>query len=113
MDPQQRLLLERGYEALYAAEKCRLLLSSSLTGVFLRVAALEYAELLAASPASASVYALTGSTHSIASGRLSYMLGLHGVVRHMTACARRRLSSTTQWCAPSCVANAPDVSQQV
>ena len=78
MDPQQRLVLERGYEALHAAGLDRAQLGGSLTGVFLGLTAMEYAQLLAASPAGGSVYAATGSAHSIASGRLSYVLGLHG-----------------------------------
>ena len=78
MDPQQRLLLESGYEALHTARLDRASLGGSLTGVFVGIAANEFAQLLAASPAGASVYAATGSSHSIASGRLSYVLGLHG-----------------------------------
>merc|ERR1711995_259728 len=51
----------------------------SLTGVFLGIAANDYAEVLRSSPAGCSVYAATGSSHSIASGRLGYVLGLHGL----------------------------------
>ena len=44
--------------------------------------------MLRASPAGASVYAATGSAHSIASGRLSYELGLHGpCVSYDTSCS--------------------------
>ena len=78
MDPQQRLLLESGYEALHTAWLGRASLGGSLTGVFVAIAANEFAQLLATSPAGASVYAATGSAHSIASGRLSFVLGLHG-----------------------------------
>jgi acyl transferase domain-containing protein/NADPH:quinone reductase-like Zn-dependent oxidoreductase/acyl carrier protein len=78
MDPQQRLLLECGYEALHAARLDRVSLGGSLTGVFVGIAANDFAKLSTASPVSASVYAATGSAHSIASGRLSYALGLHG-----------------------------------
>ena len=88
MDPQQRLLLEHGYEACHSAHLDRTALLGSLTGVFLGIAATEYAQLLASSPAGDSVYAATGSTLSIASGRLSYVLGLHGpCVSYDTACS--------------------------
>ena len=78
MDPQQRLLLECGYEALHAARLDRVAVGGSLTGVFVGIAAQEFGSVLAASPAGGSVYAATGSALSIASGRLSYVLGLHG-----------------------------------
>ena len=52
-----------------------------LTGVVGGIAASDYAGLLRASPAGASVYAATGSAHSIASGRLAYEHGLHGPSR--------------------------------
>ena len=88
MDPQQRLVLERGYEALHAARHERSTLGGSLSGVFLGIAANEFGQLLAVVPAGASVYAATGSSHSIACGRLSYVLGLHGpCVSYDTACS--------------------------
>ena len=88
MDPQQRLLLEHGYAALHDTLLDRAALLSSLTGVFLGIAAAEFAQLLSASAAGSSVYAATGSTHSIACGRLSYVLGLHGpCVAYDTACS--------------------------
>ena len=88
MDPQQRLLLECGYAALHTAALDRSALSGSLTGVFLGIASTEFAQLLALSPAGGSVYAATGSSLSIASGRLSYVLGLHGpCASYDTACS--------------------------
>ena len=78
MDPCQRLILDRGYTALHGAKLERASLVGSLTGVFLGFAGSEFAPLLAASPAGGSVYGATGATSSIASGRLSYVLGLHG-----------------------------------
>ena len=88
MDPCQRLLLERGYAALHAAALGRAALSGSATGVFLGFAGTEFSQVLAASPAGRSVYAATGATCSIASGRLSYVLGLHGpCVTYDTACS--------------------------
>ena len=88
MDPQQRLLLERGYAALHGAALLRAALLGSLTGVFVGIGASDYAELLRRSPAGSSVYGATGSAHSIASGRLAYVLGLHGpCVSYDTSCS--------------------------
>ena len=88
MDPCQRLLLERGYSALHDAYLDRTALSSSLTGIFLGFAGSDFAQVLAAPPTGGSVYAATGSAVSIASGRFSYALGLHGpCVTYDTACS--------------------------
>ena len=94
MDPCQRLVLERGYSALHDASLDRAALSGSLTGFFLGFAGTEFPQLLAASPAGGSVYAATGSALSIASGRLSYVLGLHGpCVSYDTACSAALVAS--------------------
>ena len=88
MDPQQRLLLERGYSALHEIGIDRDALNGSLTGIWLGIASQEYAQILAITPAGGSVYAATGSSLSIAAGRLSYTLGLNGpCVSHDTACS--------------------------
>lgn len=88
MDPSQRLLLERGYAALHDANLDRTALGDSLTGVFLGFGSSEFAQLLAASPLASSVYAATGWSGSIASGRLSYTLGLFGpCASYDTACS--------------------------
>merc|ERR1712138_30847 len=66
----------------------RAALGGSLTGVFLGFAGSEFSQLLAASPAGGSVYAATGSSASIAAGRLSYALDLHGpCASYDTACS--------------------------
>merc|ERR1712091_425643 len=88
MDPCQRLLLECGYEALHDSALDRAALVGSLTGVFLGFAGSEFAQALTATPAGSSVYSATGSSASIASGRLSYALGLHGpCASYDTACS--------------------------
>jgi 3-oxoacyl-(acyl-carrier-protein) synthase len=88
MDPCQRLVLEFGYAALHDAPLDRTALGGSLTGIFLALSDREFAHMLRASPAGGSVYAATGSTASIAAGRLSYILGLHGpCVSYDTACS--------------------------
>jgi acyl transferase domain-containing protein len=87
MDPQQRLLLEYGYSALHSTGFDRSQLVGSPTGVFLGIATTDFSLVLAASPAGESVYAATGGALSIASGRISFALGLHGpCVSIDTAC---------------------------
>ena len=88
MDPCQRLVLERGYSALHDASLDRAALGGSLTGFFLGYAGNSFFDILAASPAGGSVYAATGWSISVAAGRLSYALGLHGpCVSYDTACS--------------------------
>jgi acyl transferase domain-containing protein/acyl carrier protein len=79
MDPQQRLLLEVGWEALensgYAPDQ----LAETPTGVFVGICNGDYYQMLMDSPTTdVDAYAATGSAHSVASGRLSYLLGLRG-----------------------------------
>ena len=78
MDPQQRLLLEIGYTALHAAHLFRGSLLGSCTGVYVAYSSSDFTQVLANSPLGMSVYSATGSVGPIASGRLSYVLGLHG-----------------------------------
>ena len=91
MDPQQRLLLELGYEALHghSLRVASLLGSSVDTGVFVGIERPDWATVQAAVPElHNSVYAATGGTVSVASGRLSFVLGLEGpCVSVDTACS--------------------------
>jgi len=88
MDPQQRLLLELGYEALHGACLIRGQLAGSLTGIFLGFGGSDFSGLLSMTPEGRSVYAATGYASSIASGRLCYILGLHGpCASYDTACS--------------------------
>ena len=89
MDPQQRLLLEHGYRALHGARLERGALMGTVSGVFLGIAANDWADVLKASKRlGASVYAATGSSHSVASGRVSYVLGMQGpCASYDTACS--------------------------
>ena len=88
VDPCQRLVLEHGYAALHGARLDRLVFGGSLTGVFLGFSGSEFSKILALSPAGSSVYAATGSAASIACGRVSYVLGLHGpCATYDTACS--------------------------
>ena len=75
MDPQQRNILEHGYIALHGGN---VLSERFMVGVAIGITQTEYARILESSPAAYTVPATTGATLSIASGRLSYILGLHG-----------------------------------
>src|ERR1700682_2096640 len=77
MDPQQRLLLECSWEALEHAGIDPLSLRGSATGVFVGIFAQGYA---IGAPEQLGSYGLTGAgvSVSVASGRVSYVLGLEG-----------------------------------
>lgn len=79
MDPQQRLALEVAWEALENAGYAPDQLSGSQTGVFMGICNSDYFQLLAAGGNDAlDTYTATGGAHSVASGRISYVLGLQG-----------------------------------
>jgi acyl transferase domain-containing protein/acyl-CoA synthetase (AMP-forming)/AMP-acid ligase II/acyl carrier protein len=77
MDPQQRLLLEVSWEALEHAGVAGDELANSETGVFIGISNSDYAR-LGSGTASIDPYVGTGTSSSIAAGRISYFLGLHG-----------------------------------
>ena len=89
MDPQQRLLLEVTWEALEHAGIAPDKLSGSRTGVFVGINTNDYSQLfLQNGAAQLDAYYASGIAHSIASGRLSYVLGLQGPsVSLDTACS--------------------------
>ena len=90
MDPQQRLLLEVTWEALESAGQAPDKLSGSRTGVFMGLCTSDYADLQISSNdlTKLDAYHASGIAHSIASGRLSYVLGLQGpCVTLDTACS--------------------------
>jgi acyl transferase domain-containing protein/ubiquinone/menaquinone biosynthesis C-methylase UbiE/acyl carrier protein len=90
MDPQQRLLLEVTWEALERAGLPPDKLSGSRTGVFVGLCTSDYANLQVRSldVTKLDAYHASGIAHSIASGRLSYVLGLQGpCITLDTACS--------------------------
>jgi acyl transferase domain-containing protein len=90
MDPQQRLLLEVAWEALEHGGQAPDRLAGTATGVFVGIGTNDYAHLQARAGAIDQVdpYFATGTAHSVAAGRLSYVLGLRGPsVAVDTACS--------------------------
>jgi acyl transferase domain-containing protein/NADPH-dependent curcumin reductase CurA len=78
MDPQQRLLLEVAWESLWDAGRSPESLAGSATGIFVAVYNSDYSRLLFEDPAAIGPNTSAGSSHSIASGRLSFLLDLRG-----------------------------------
>ncbi|MCW5313964.1 SDR family NAD(P)-dependent oxidoreductase [Nostoc sp. KVJ3] len=77
IDPQQRLLLETTWQALESAGQNPQQLRNSQTGVFIGAMTQDYAQLSYA-PEAINAYTGSGTSISVAAGRLSYVLGLQG-----------------------------------
>jgi acyl transferase domain-containing protein/NADPH:quinone reductase-like Zn-dependent oxidoreductase/short-subunit dehydrogenase/aryl carrier-like protein len=90
MDPQQRVLLEVTWQALEHAAIAPSSLAGSNTAVYVGITTQDYAVQLAEAVGSRNgdAYTPSGTAHSVAGGRISYVLGLHGPnVAIDTACS--------------------------
>lgn len=89
IEPQQRLMLETVWEGLERAGYAPAALRGSRTGVFVGVAANEYAHLLSAEPVDKiEPHFITGNALNAISGRVAFALGLEGpAVAIDTACS--------------------------
>ncbi|MFV8315907.1 sulfolipid-1 biosynthesis phthioceranic/hydroxyphthioceranic acid synthase [Mycobacterium sp. 23] len=88
MDPQHRLLLETSWEAMEHAGLTPTQMADSLTGVFIGFTHADYQFVQAETGALEGPYGNTGTNSCMASGRVSYALGLRGpAVTVDTACS--------------------------
>ncbi|OBF13446.1 polyketide synthase [Mycobacterium sp. ACS4054] len=88
IDPQHRLLLETSWEAMEHAGLTRETVAGSLTGVFVGLTHGDYQLLAADAHAVEGPYGFSGSSFSLASGRIAYALGVHGPAMTVdTACS--------------------------
>jgi phthiocerol/phenolphthiocerol synthesis type-I polyketide synthase D len=93
MDPQQRVMLEVAWEALEHAGIAPDQLSGTRAAVMMGVYYTEYQGVSAANPDTIDAYSATGNAHSVAVGRIAYLLGLRGpAVAVDTACSSSLVS---------------------
>lgn len=90
MDPQQRILMEVVWEALEQGGIAPVSLRDTATGVFVGMTAHDWAHMQNPSgdTTGLDVYFGTGTSHSVAAGRIAYVLGLKGPALTVdTACS--------------------------
>ncbi len=90
MDPQQRLLLEVAWESLEHAAQSPARLQGQQVGVFIGLSATDYLQMQLRDLDAESIdaYLASGGSPAVASGRLSFLLGLNGPsVTVDTACS--------------------------
>ncbi|MBI2374775.1 MAG: SDR family NAD(P)-dependent oxidoreductase [Deltaproteobacteria bacterium] len=79
MDPQQRILLEVAWRALESGGYSPRSLGGSRTGVFVGITGSDFANLLLARGlGEIETHFGSGTSHSVAAGRISYSFGFHG-----------------------------------
>ena len=78
MDPQQRLLLETTWRALEDAAISPGRLAGTQAGVFVGLSNIDYYRMAFSDPAAVDPYFGSGTSGSVAAGRISYVLGLRG-----------------------------------
>jgi acyl transferase domain-containing protein/aryl carrier-like protein len=79
LDPHQRVLLETVWAALEDANIAPSTLSGTKAGVFIGMSSIDYVQILTrVFGQNGDAYIASGTSHSIAGGRLSYFLGTHG-----------------------------------
>jgi acyl transferase domain-containing protein/SAM-dependent methyltransferase/acyl carrier protein len=88
MDPQQRLLLEVSWEALENSAIAPGSLFGGRTGVFVGMGNADYWRMVYRDEQQIDAYSALGNSFSVAAGRLSYLLGVHGPALTVdTACS--------------------------
>lgn len=93
IDPQHRLLLETSWEAVEYAGVDPASIAGSRTGVFVGMTHGDYQLLAADARSLEGPYGFTGNNYSLASGRVAYMLGVHGPAYTVdSACSSSLLS---------------------
>lgn len=78
LDPQYRLLMEVTWEALEDAGQTRDQFAGTKTGVYVGVWNTEFEHYLYKASSEVEFYVMTGGSHAMASGRLSYTFGFEG-----------------------------------
>ncbi|MBV9678858.1 MAG: SDR family NAD(P)-dependent oxidoreductase, partial [Acidobacteriaceae bacterium] len=88
MDPQQRLFLETAWATIEDAGYRPSSLAGTATGVFVGVANMDYANLMAREGTPVETHATTGVSHAILANRVSYLFDLRGPSEPIdTACS--------------------------
>ena len=93
-DPQQRLLLETSFECLHAAHYRKVTLFGSNVATIVGIERPDWLALRQLLSIGAGVYGMSADNTSVASGRLPFVLGLHGPTASVdTACASGQVAA--------------------